>query len=74
VGVDARAGALLTASLRGDGVPRALPPGKREELRRALDEAVAALAELRDVESRAYFERLIALGQAVLTRSPGACS
>jgi anti-sigma factor RsiW len=74
VAVDARAGALLTASLRGDGVPRALPPEKREELRRALDEAVAALAELRDVESRAYFERLIALGNAVLTRSPGACS
>ena len=74
VAVDARAGALLTASLRGDGLPRALPPEKREELRRALEEAVAALGCLEDVEARIYFERLIVLGKAVLTRSPASCS
>jgi hypothetical protein len=65
VGVDARLGALLTASLRTDGLPRALPPEKREDLKRAMDQAVDVLRQELDVESRAYFERLLALGRAV---------
>jgi len=66
VAVDARLGALLTASLRSDGLPRALPPDKREALKAALDQAVDVLKQELDVESRAYFERLVALGRAVL--------
>ena len=65
VSIDARLGALLTASLKTDGLPRALPPASREELRRALAEAVAALDAL-DAGARGYFERLIVLGRAVL--------
>lgn len=65
VSIDARAGALLTESLRSDGLPRALAPAKRDALRRALEEAVAALDSLDD-QARPYFERLITLGRAVL--------
>lgn len=67
VAVDARLGALLTASLRTDGLPRALPPDQRDALKAALERAVDVLKEELDVESRAYFERLVALGRAVLT-------
>ena len=66
VAIDARLGALLTASLRSDGLPRALPPEKREDLKAALDQAVDVLKQELDVESRAYFERLVVLGRAVL--------
>ena len=65
VAVDARLGALLTASLRSDGLPRALPPDKREALKVALDQAVDVLKGELDVESRAYFERLVTLGRVV---------
>ena len=65
VAVDARLGALLTASLRSDGFPRALPPERREELGLALEKAVDVLRQELDVEARAYFERLVILGRAV---------
>jgi hypothetical protein len=65
VAVDARLGALLTASLRSDGLPRALPPDKREDLKKALDQAVDVLKRELDAESRAYFERLVTLAKAV---------
>lgn len=64
VSIDARLGALLTASLRTDGLPRALPPEKREELARAAAEAVDVLPSL-DAGAKAYFERLIMLARAV---------
>ena len=66
VSVDVRLGALLTSSLRSDGVPRALPPDRREELKIALDRAVDALGQIMDADARAYFERLVALGNEVL--------
>ena len=65
VSVDARLGALLTASLRSDGVPRALPPDRREELEREIARAVDVLRGDLDVEARAYFDRLVVLGRAV---------
>lgn len=65
VSIDARLGALLTESLRTDGIPRALPPSKREDLRRAMAEAADVLPSL-DAGGKAYFERLITLGQAVV--------
>jgi hypothetical protein len=59
VRLDARAGALLTAALRRDGVPRPLPPVQVEELRdltRSIGRALDALPL--DAVGRAYFERL----------------
>ncbi|HEX7900921.1 MAG TPA: hypothetical protein VF950_24395 [Planctomycetota bacterium] len=65
VSIDARLGALLTASLRTDGIPRALPPDQREELKKALARAVDVLGQDLEAEARAYFERLVVLGKAV---------
>lgn len=66
VKLDARLGALLTAGLRSDGVPRALPPEKLDDLRGALALAARVVAELPlDAPTRAYFERLLALGAAL---------
>lgn len=65
--LDASAGACLTASLRTDGVPRPLPPAKRETLARGRDLARRAVATLGlDAPSTAYFSRLADLADAVL--------
>ena len=65
--LDASVGALLTASLRTDGVPRPLPPEKREELARGGELAARAAAEAGlDVDARAYFRRLAELAAEVL--------
>jgi len=67
VKLDAEAGASLTASLRMDGVPRALPADRRASLFRccgALEEALLRL-DL-DAEARGYFERVLTLAVAVL--------
>jgi hypothetical protein len=65
--VDASVGACLTASLRVDGRPRPLPPERRAELARGRDRAARAVRELPlDPEGKAYFERLVALADAVL--------
>jgi hypothetical protein len=69
--LDAAVGASLTASLRSDGVPRPLPPGKREELARGRDLARRAAEEAElDHDARTYFRRLADLADAVLTASP----
>jgi hypothetical protein len=69
--LDASVGACLTASLRTDGVPRPLPPAKREELARGRDLAARAGEEADlDPEARAYFRRLADLADAVLGASP----
>ena len=66
VKLDASVGAILTASLRTDGVPR--PVGRRDELVRGRDLVRRALAECAlDDEGRAYFERLALLSDALLT-------
>ena len=68
VKLDARLGALLTASLRTDGVPRALPPAKVDDLRQALGLAARVVAELPlDPPTRAYFARLLTLGDTIQT-------
>ena len=67
VKLDARLGALLTASLRSDGLPRALPPAKLEDLRAGLALAERALAELPlDAPTRAYFDRLVHLSKSLI--------
>jgi hypothetical protein len=67
VKVDAAAGALLTASLRTDGVARRLDDAKRLELERQRERVLKALRELAlDAEGKAYFERLAALSARVL--------
>ncbi len=67
VKLDARLGALLTASLRTDGLPRALPPVKLEDLSGALALAERALAELPlDAPTRAYFERLVHISKSLI--------
>ena len=65
VSIDARLGALLTASLRTDGLPRALPPERKEDLEKELERAADVLRQDLDAGARAYFERLVALGRAV---------
>ena len=70
VKLDAAAGALLTASLRSDGVPRRLDDAKRLDLERQRGLVLKALLEVPlDPEGRAYFERLAALSELVL-KSP----
>ena len=67
VKIDAEAGACLTASLRTDGVPRALPPERRASLSRCLERIAQVLRETSlDPDGRAYFERLEKLSEAVL--------
>jgi len=67
VKLDAAAGAILTASLRTDGVVRPIDDAKRRDLdrhrvliRKALEDPGL------DAEGRAYFERLAALSDHVL--------
>lgn len=65
--LDAEAGALLTASLRRDGLPRPLSAEKRAELSACRERIARALAGADlDAETRAYFGRLDALAEAVL--------
>jgi len=67
VKLDAAAGALLTASLRSDGVVRPLDEKKRGDLERQRVLILRVLAELTlDPEGRAYFQRLADLSQLVL--------
>ena len=67
VKLDARLGALLTASLRTDGLPRALPPAKLDELRQAQALAERALAELPlDASAQAYFRRLVHISKSLI--------
>jgi hypothetical protein len=67
VKLDAAAGAILTASLRTDGLVRPIPEAKRDDLRRHRELIARALAELRlDADGRAYFERLAFLSTHVL--------
>ena len=67
VKLDAAAGALLTASLRTDGIPRRLDDSKRRDLERSREAILKALRELPlDAEGKAYFERLAALSAQVL--------
>lgn len=69
VKLDAAAGALLTASLRADGVVRPLDEKKRGDLERQRLLIVRVLAEVPlDAEGRAYFQRLADLSQLVLGR------
>ena len=67
VKLDAAAGAILTASLRTDGLVRQVPEAKRDELQRHRELIARALVELPlDDDGRAYFERLAFLSTHVL--------
>jgi len=67
VKLDAAAGAILTASLRTDGLVRPVPDAKRDDLRRHRELIARALVELPlDADGRAYFERLAFLSTHVL--------
>jgi hypothetical protein len=67
VKLDAAAGAILTASLRTDGVVRPLSEEKRADLRRHRELIARALVELPlDADGRSYFERLAFLSTHVL--------
>jgi hypothetical protein len=67
VQLDAGAGAILTASLRTDGLVRPISEVKRDELRRHRERVARALVELPlDADGRAYFERLAFLCTHVL--------
>lgn len=65
--LDAGVGALLTACLRQDGLPRPLSELQRSDLERQLPLLQAALADAGLMgEGRRYFERLHALTDHVL--------
>jgi hypothetical protein len=67
VKIDAAAGAILTASLRTDGVVRPPDDAKRRDLDRHLGLIRKALGvPTLDAEGRAYFERLAVLSEFVL--------
>ena len=67
VKLDAAAGAILTASLRTDGVVRRLDDAKRRDLERNVVLIRKALEDSDlDPEGRAYFERLAVLSDYVL--------
>ena len=67
VKIDAVAGAILTASLRTDGVARPLDDAKRRDLERQLVLIRKALEDpALDGEGRAYFDRLAVLSDVVL--------
>lgn len=67
VKLDAAAGAILTASLRTDGVVRPIPDAKRSDLRNHRELIARALVEIPlDADGRAYFERLAFLSTHVL--------
>lgn len=65
--LDARVGALLTASLKTDGRPRALPGKNQAELGHLRGEIADLLRDLPlALAAREYFVRLEALSAAVL--------
>jgi len=65
--LDATAGAVLTASLRSDGIPRPLSAEQRTALEEGRALAQKAAAEtVFDAETRGYFGRLAALAAEVL--------
>jgi len=67
VKLDAAAGAILTSSMRTDGVVRALSDAKREELLKLRDLVTRALVDVPlDSAGKAYFERLAFLCTHVL--------
>jgi hypothetical protein len=67
VKLDAGAGAILTASLRTDGIVRQVPESKRDDLRRHRELIARVLVELPlDAEAKSYFERLAFLSTHVL--------
>jgi hypothetical protein len=67
VTLDAAAGAILTASLRTDGLVRPVPESKRNDLKRHRELIARALVEVPlDADGRAYFERLAFLSTHVL--------
>lgn len=67
VKLDAAAGAILTASLRTDGVPRRLDEAKRRDLERHRVMILRVLQEIPlDPDAKAYFERLDVLSDLVL--------
>ncbi|HLY08901.1 MAG TPA: hypothetical protein VKW04_06265 [Planctomycetota bacterium] len=67
VKLDAAAGAILTASLRTDGLVRPIPESKREDLKRHRELIARALVEVPlDPDGKAYFERLAFLSTHVL--------
>lgn len=67
VKIDAVVGAILTASLRTDGIPRPVDDARRHELRFHGALILEALRELPlDDAARAYFNRLSALSDYVL--------
>ncbi len=67
VQIDAAAGALLTASLRTDGVVRPLNAVRRAELERHRERIRGVLRDVAlDADGRAYFERLAALSDLIL--------
>jgi hypothetical protein len=67
VKLDAASGAILTACLRSDGVPRRLEDAKRRDLERHRALVSRALAELPlDADGKAYFERLALLSDHIL--------
>ena len=67
VKLDAAAGAILTASLRTDGVVRPIPDSKRDDLKNHRELIARALVEIPlDAAGRAYFERLAFLSTHVL--------
>ena len=71
VKLDATAAAILTASLRTDGLVRPLDEARLTELRKQRLLIVKALAELSlDASGKAYFERLSSLCAYVL-KGPG---
>jgi hypothetical protein len=65
--LDAAVGAILTASLRRDGIPRPLDPARRADLASRLPLLETAAAGLPAGEARRYAERLVILSRAVLS-------
>src|SRR6185295_10443292 len=67
VKIDAVVGAILTASLRTDGVPRPIDDAKRRDLQFYGALIVEALGDLPlDEEAKGYFKRLGELSDHVL--------
>ncbi|MBV8881431.1 MAG: hypothetical protein JO332_15805, partial [Planctomycetaceae bacterium] len=67
VKLDAAAGAILTASLRSDGLVRPIPDAKRNDLRTHRELIARVLVEVPLApDAKAYFERLAFLSTHVL--------
>lgn len=67
VKLDAAAGAILTASLRTDGVVRQIPDAKRSDLKNHRELIARVLVEVPlEPDAKAYFERLAFLSTHVL--------